>query len=256
MWLFLQAVNLGCENEVRLRQPIYRVRPGSDLDLAPPEQHVGMMSLFLCNLSNFIDKSQCGSEIGKLVATYEVVLVDNIPLRRLIELAMNFGEFFALERWNAAPAGNTGLVGELFGHEGGNPFECFATISRAMAIWASRARFAIGSILSSVVNCKTSVSPLLRTSNFASWKIENPKKYWTTGGAPVFATAAHEFNNPCLVLGDSPVLEKDHTTAKDANTAAEFSGPKAVHGCPFCDLGELKKSATPSHNLRTVCPHP
>ncbi len=53
----LDSVDLRSQNEVRLRQPIHRVRPGGDLDLAPSEQDVGMMALLLGQFAHSIHES-------------------------------------------------------------------------------------------------------------------------------------------------------------------------------------------------------
>ena len=109
---FLQLINLRRENKVRFRQPVHRVRPGSDLNLAPSEQNIGMMPLLLGNLSNTVHKGECGTKIWELVGAYQMVLAHDIPMRRLCQLAMNLGEVLPLERRNAAPARNAGLIGE------------------------------------------------------------------------------------------------------------------------------------------------
>jgi hypothetical protein len=57
------------------------VRPGRNLDLAPSEQDIGMMSLLFGQFANPVHESQRGLEIGKLVGASDVMFVDNLPLR-------------------------------------------------------------------------------------------------------------------------------------------------------------------------------
>ncbi len=61
-----KPVNFRRQDEVRLRQPIHRVRPGGDLDFAPSEQDVGMMALLLGQFAHSVHESQGGLESGNL----------------------------------------------------------------------------------------------------------------------------------------------------------------------------------------------
>src|SRR6266849_1868206 len=105
VWL-QQSIDFRCQDEVRLGQPIHRVCPGGDLDLAPSQQDVGMVPLLLGQFAHSIHESQGGPEIGKLVGAHEVMFIDDIPLRRFRQLTMNFGEFVTLQRRNTAAAGD------------------------------------------------------------------------------------------------------------------------------------------------------
>jgi hypothetical protein len=80
---FLQPVNLGRQNEIRLRQPVHGVRPGRDFNLTPSQHDIGMMPLLLRYLSDAVNESQRRPKIRKLVGAHEVVLVNNAPLGRL-----------------------------------------------------------------------------------------------------------------------------------------------------------------------------
>src|ERR1700686_4586012 len=78
-----QAFDLRRQNKVRFGQPINRMRPGRDLDLAPSQQDVGMMPLLLGDFANAIHECQGGLKVRKLVGTHDVMLADDIPLRGL-----------------------------------------------------------------------------------------------------------------------------------------------------------------------------
>src|SRR6266849_11221580 len=101
-----EPVDFRGQNEIRLGQPIRRVRPGGDLDLAPSQQDVGMVPLLLGQFTHSIHESQGGLKVGKLVGAHEVMFIDDIPLRGFRQLTMNFGEFVTLQRRYAAAAGN------------------------------------------------------------------------------------------------------------------------------------------------------
>src|SRR6202012_2145980 len=88
------------------------MRPGSDLGLAPAEQNVRMVTLLFGNRAHTVDKSQRRLEIRKLVTSYNVVLVNHIPMGELRQLVINSGQFRPLQRRNAAAAGNAGFIGE------------------------------------------------------------------------------------------------------------------------------------------------
>ena len=64
------------------------------------------MALLLGHFADPIHESQCGFKIGKLVGAHNVMLVDDIPLRRLRQLRMKFQNFIPLQRRNTAATGN------------------------------------------------------------------------------------------------------------------------------------------------------
>jgi hypothetical protein len=101
-----QLVDLRCQNEVRLSQPVNGMRPGRDLDLAPAQQNVGMMALLFGDLADATHESQGRLEIRKLEAADDVMLVDNLPQRRFGQLTMELCELGRLEGRHAAAAGN------------------------------------------------------------------------------------------------------------------------------------------------------
>jgi len=91
-----KPIDLRRQNEIRFGQPIHCMRPGRDLDLAPSEQDVGMMALFLGQVTDAIHESQGRFEIGEFASAHEVMFVDDPPLRRLGQLSMNLIEFVSL----------------------------------------------------------------------------------------------------------------------------------------------------------------
>src|ERR1035441_2612348 len=107
-----ELIDLRGHDEVRLGQSIHRVRPERDLDLAPSQQDVGMMALLLGESANSIHESESGLKIGELEGAHDVMLVDDVPLRRLRQLTMKIRKFFTLQRRNAAVAGDAFLVCE------------------------------------------------------------------------------------------------------------------------------------------------
>src|ERR1700675_1704440 len=71
-----------------------------------------MMTLFLGHFANAIHESQGGLKVGKLEGAHDVMLVDDIPLRGLRQLLMNFCEFASLQRRYTAAAGDAVPVGK------------------------------------------------------------------------------------------------------------------------------------------------
>src|SRR5271157_1470178 len=69
-----------------------------------------MMALLLGQIADSIHESQSGLKVSKLVSAHEVMLVDDIPLRRFRQLLMNFREFVSLQRRNTAAAGDASSV--------------------------------------------------------------------------------------------------------------------------------------------------
>src|ERR1035437_2974950 len=111
VWL-RQLLDFRRQDEVRLGQSIHRVRPERDLDLAPSQQDVGMMALLLGHSANAIHESERGLKIGELEGSHDVMLVDDVPLRRFRQLPMKIRKFLSLYRRNAAVAGDPFLVCE------------------------------------------------------------------------------------------------------------------------------------------------
>lgn len=68
------------------------------------------MTLLLSNFANPIHKSQGGLEIGKRVTADDVMPADDDPSRGLLQKIMKVGKVFPVQRWHAAPAGDTGSV--------------------------------------------------------------------------------------------------------------------------------------------------
>src|SRR5208337_2706714 len=99
-------IDLRGQNEIRLGQPIHRVRPGCDFNLAPAQQDVGMMTLLSGQRADPVHESQGGLKVGKLVGAHKMMFVDDLPLRGLRQLTMNFRKFVALQRRNATATGN------------------------------------------------------------------------------------------------------------------------------------------------------
>ena len=85
----------AARTKVRLGQSVHGVGPERDLDFAPAQQDVGMMALLFSDIAHAIYEGQCGLEIGKLVSADDVMFIDDLPLRRLRQHAMNVGEILA-----------------------------------------------------------------------------------------------------------------------------------------------------------------
>jgi len=66
------------------------------------------MPLLLGQRAHSIHERKSRLEIGKLVAAHDVMLFDDIPVRRLRQLTMNVGEVFPFKRRHTAAAGNAG----------------------------------------------------------------------------------------------------------------------------------------------------
>jgi len=64
-----------------------------------------MMPLLLGQRAHPVHERQCRLEIGKFVAAHDVMLFDDIPVRRLRQLTMNVGEVFPFKRRHTAAAG-------------------------------------------------------------------------------------------------------------------------------------------------------
>src|SRR5271165_4301948 len=91
-----ELVDFRGEDEIRLRQPIHRMRPESDLDLAPSQKDVRMMALLFGERANSIYESQGGLEVRKLVNPRNAVFVDDAPLRGIRQLLVKFLKLIAL----------------------------------------------------------------------------------------------------------------------------------------------------------------
>src|ERR1700733_4230187 len=117
----LQLVDLRRQDEIRLGQPVYGVRPRRDLGLTPSEQNVWMMALLFCDLAHSIDESQSGLEVGKLEDANDVMLVDDFPLRRVGQLTMELRQISPLERRHAAAAGNAISTSQCRSAQGETP---------------------------------------------------------------------------------------------------------------------------------------
>src|SRR5580704_19340172 len=96
-----QLIDLRRQNEIRLSQSIHRVRPGRDLNIAPSQQNVGMMSLLLGDFADSIHESKSRFEVGKLEGAHEMMFVNDLPLPRFGQLLMNLSKFVPLQRRHA-----------------------------------------------------------------------------------------------------------------------------------------------------------
>ena len=65
-----------------------------------------MMPLLFGEGADSIYERQRRFEIWKFKAAHDVMLVDDIPMRRIFQLVMNFGKLFTLERRHTAAARN------------------------------------------------------------------------------------------------------------------------------------------------------
>ncbi len=110
----MQAINLGRHNEIALGQAIDLVRPQRDLRLAPRQQNIRMMTLFLGQIPYSVHKLQSLFEIRKTKLAMNVMFLFNRPLG---SLAMQLFQFFSRQWRNPAPAGNALLIGKLFAHK-------------------------------------------------------------------------------------------------------------------------------------------
>jgi len=106
--LALKPVDLRGHDEVTFRKAVDLMRPQRDPGLAPREQNVGMVALFLGQRADAIYEGERFDEIGKGKCTVKVMLVDHVPLRNALVQRL---KFFALERRYSAAAWNAILVG-------------------------------------------------------------------------------------------------------------------------------------------------
>jgi hypothetical protein len=109
----LESVNLRGHDEVALGQAVNLVGPQGDLSLAPGQQNIRMVSLFLGHRSHTVDKFQGLLKVGEFEFAMKVMFVVDHPLGH--EAVESF-QFLALERRNASATGHAFLVGKLFDH--------------------------------------------------------------------------------------------------------------------------------------------
>jgi hypothetical protein len=70
-----------------------------------------MVSLLFGQSPDSIDKIERLLEIGESKGPGNVMFVDDLPIGRLRKLRIDLVQFFTLERWHAATAGNTRFAG-------------------------------------------------------------------------------------------------------------------------------------------------
>jgi hypothetical protein len=106
-WLFL-FINLGRQYEVALGEAVDFVRPYFYADPAPTYADVGMMVLFFRNSADFVGERQGGFEIRELEFSFDVVIVDDVPI---FDLNRERLDLLGGERRHSSPARNAGFFG-------------------------------------------------------------------------------------------------------------------------------------------------
>ena len=76
-----------------------------------------MMALLLGQRAYSIHERQCGLEIGELIAAHDVMLVNDIPLRGLVQQTMNVRKILSFERRYATAARNAMSVSKHKGFQ-------------------------------------------------------------------------------------------------------------------------------------------
>jgi hypothetical protein len=107
------AINLRGHDEIALREAVDLVSPNRDVNFAPRQQNVGMVSLLLGYRANAVYEFERLLEVGEFEFAMQVMLFVNRPLWNT---SVQFLQLQALDRRNASAAGNAGFVGKLFGH--------------------------------------------------------------------------------------------------------------------------------------------
>jgi hypothetical protein len=70
-----ELIDFRGQNEILFGQAVDSVRPGGDLDSSPCQKDIGVMTLFLGDLSYLIYEGQGGLEIREFVCADEVMFV-------------------------------------------------------------------------------------------------------------------------------------------------------------------------------------
>ena len=96
-----KLVDFGGEDEVAFSQSVDFMSPDGDLDFAPAEADVRMMSLFFGELTDLIYKLQRFTKIREAVVLFEMMLVDDFPP---VELVQKLPDFLPLKRWHSTAA--------------------------------------------------------------------------------------------------------------------------------------------------------
>jgi len=108
----VELVDLGCQDEIALRQTVDLVRPGRDLDFSPGKEDVWVVPLLLGKLTNAIYKLEGSAKVRKLEGLRDVMFFDDVPP---VDLLLKYGEVLTLERGYPSPARNARL-GRKVGH--------------------------------------------------------------------------------------------------------------------------------------------
>src|SRR6266567_5029364 len=87
--------------------------PQRNFSLAPRQQNVGMVSLFLSQHSHAIDEIQRFLEVRELELAVQVMTLHDGPQGNHPSQSFHF---LGRERWNPSAARHTLLIGKLFGH--------------------------------------------------------------------------------------------------------------------------------------------
>ena len=104
-------LNLGCQNEVALGEPVDLVGPDVNRSAAPGQVNVRVVSFGLSKFAYRIRESECGYEIREPKLAPQVMSVHDLPIG--VQESQEAVPF-ACRKWRySTPAGNTGLCSEI-----------------------------------------------------------------------------------------------------------------------------------------------
>src|SRR5579863_3941686 len=86
------------------------MREDDDIDLPPGQRQVGMVALFLGQLTDTINELERLSEVGKEKALGDMVLCDQLPIGKVIGKRAQLGSVKrgdSASAWHAVPVGET-----------------------------------------------------------------------------------------------------------------------------------------------------
>jgi hypothetical protein len=103
----IELVDLGCQNEIALRQPVDFVCPARNLHFSPSKEHLRVMALRLRKLANAVHEREGLAKVGKLKSFCDVMFFDNVPI---VDLRFEGGKILAFEWGNTSTTRNAGFA--------------------------------------------------------------------------------------------------------------------------------------------------
>jgi hypothetical protein len=103
----IELVDLGCQDEIALRQAVDFVRPARNVHFSPSKEDVRVVALRLRKLANAVHEREGLAKVGKLKGFRDVMFFDNVPT---VNLLFEGGKILAFQWRNTSSAWNACLA--------------------------------------------------------------------------------------------------------------------------------------------------